>query len=381
MPRKLTHSELIERFQKIHGDVYDYSLVTYVNTNTKINILCNKDGHGIFQKTPMKHLYGHGCPDCGKIFGSKRPSKEILKSLCKGKSDREVADLFEVEKSTISKWRKSYGIKHSLVDVNSLKEKLTQEKLEKLWESGLTVHQVAKYFGTNHSTLIKYQKLNGIKRPEHLKFINIKGNKKGNTRYEVNENFFEIIDTEEKAYILGFWAADGWMYKRSLFIAVSEDDKEFLEKIRKIIPTEAPIITKIKKSVWQRKKLSILTLSRKKMYEDVVKLGFTEQKSKDLIFPKIHRDLYKYFIRGFWDGDGHIGERQFSIVGKSVIFFQELKRIIFVETNCKLHFDMVRGQYPRLTGSKKHKDVINWIYCGSNIHLKRKYQKYLDNWV
>jgi len=42
MSRKLSQKEILERFKKVHGDKYDYSLVEYVNAKTKIKIICNK---------------------------------------------------------------------------------------------------------------------------------------------------------------------------------------------------------------------------------------------------------------------------------------------------------------------------------------------------
>jgi len=45
-----------------HGDKYDYSLVDYKKSNTKVSIICKK--HGIFEQTPSSHLSGSGCPDC-----------------------------------------------------------------------------------------------------------------------------------------------------------------------------------------------------------------------------------------------------------------------------------------------------------------------------
>jgi len=78
MSKKFTQKEVLDRFKKVHGDEYDYSLVEYVNTDTKISIICKKDGHGVFQQTPYKHLIGRGCPDCGNIKqgNSKRKTKE-----------------------------------------------------------------------------------------------------------------------------------------------------------------------------------------------------------------------------------------------------------------------------------------------------------------
>ena len=48
MAKNLTHYEVLERFKKVHVDRYNYSLVEYVNSKTKIKIICNKGGHGVF---------------------------------------------------------------------------------------------------------------------------------------------------------------------------------------------------------------------------------------------------------------------------------------------------------------------------------------------
>lgn len=47
---------------QVHGDRYDYTVANYINTATKISIMCRE--HGIFEQTPHKHLLGQGCPKC-----------------------------------------------------------------------------------------------------------------------------------------------------------------------------------------------------------------------------------------------------------------------------------------------------------------------------
>lgn len=54
--------EFIEKARKIHGDKYDYSKVEYVNSKTKVKIICPV--HGEFEQTPNSHLMGHGCGKC-----------------------------------------------------------------------------------------------------------------------------------------------------------------------------------------------------------------------------------------------------------------------------------------------------------------------------
>lgn len=59
---KMNTDKFVKKAVKKHGDKYDYSLVKYVDAETKVKILCRK--HGIFEQTPAAHLAGQGCPDC-----------------------------------------------------------------------------------------------------------------------------------------------------------------------------------------------------------------------------------------------------------------------------------------------------------------------------
>lgn len=55
-------SEFIEKANKIHKYVYDYSLVTYTNSKDKVYIICKT--HGTFKQTPNNHLMGQKCAKC-----------------------------------------------------------------------------------------------------------------------------------------------------------------------------------------------------------------------------------------------------------------------------------------------------------------------------
>lgn len=60
--RRTTIDEFINKSNKIHKNKYDYSLVDYVNTNTKVKIICPI--HGEFEQAPELHIIGCGCPKC-----------------------------------------------------------------------------------------------------------------------------------------------------------------------------------------------------------------------------------------------------------------------------------------------------------------------------
>lgn len=62
--RNMDNGLFIEKAKHTHGDKYDYSKVEYVDSKTKVCIICPE--HGEFLQSPAKHLYGRGCPKCGK---------------------------------------------------------------------------------------------------------------------------------------------------------------------------------------------------------------------------------------------------------------------------------------------------------------------------
>ena len=62
--------DFIQQARDMHGNRYDYSLVDYVNSSTKVKIICKK--HGVFEMTPNGHLHWQGCPVCCISYGEKR---------------------------------------------------------------------------------------------------------------------------------------------------------------------------------------------------------------------------------------------------------------------------------------------------------------------
>lgn len=73
---KSTNLEFIDKATKIHGNIYDYSHSNYVNNHSKINIICKK--HGEFFQKPNDHLNGHGCPMCNESKLEKSVKKILL---------------------------------------------------------------------------------------------------------------------------------------------------------------------------------------------------------------------------------------------------------------------------------------------------------------
>ena len=74
--KRFTTEEFIEASKQVHGKKYDYSKVEYVNNHTKVCIICPE--HGEFWQTPVNHLKGCGCVECGN---KSMMEEEIMKFL------------------------------------------------------------------------------------------------------------------------------------------------------------------------------------------------------------------------------------------------------------------------------------------------------------
>ena len=68
--KKLTTEEWINKAMTIHGNLYDYSKANYINSTTKIDIICKI--HGLFSQNSHDHIQGKGCKECGKYNMGKR---------------------------------------------------------------------------------------------------------------------------------------------------------------------------------------------------------------------------------------------------------------------------------------------------------------------
>jgi very-short-patch-repair endonuclease len=64
MNKKLTKDEFVNRAVLKHGSKYDYSKTEYIDSYTKVCILCPE--HGEFWQTPHSHMSGCGCPGCSE---------------------------------------------------------------------------------------------------------------------------------------------------------------------------------------------------------------------------------------------------------------------------------------------------------------------------
>ncbi|MDQ2998799.1 MAG: hypothetical protein M3R61_17345 [Chloroflexota bacterium] len=127
-----------------------------------------------------------------------------------------------------------------------------------------------------------------------------------NTR-QVKRDYFKIIDTDEKAYWLGFLAADGAIYgndrQYSVTLDLQQDDLHWLERFRDTIAPDATITTHGIRSC-------SVSIGSKEMYQDLIALGVGPRKSNTLAWPRVPESFAIPFLLGYFDGDGSFIRRK-----------------------------------------------------------------------
>lgn len=210
------------------------------------------------------------------------------------------------------------------------------------------------------------------------------------TRYELNENFFDVIDTEEKAYWLGFLYADGtitpikrkdYIKSYTLEIGLARKDKSHLEKMKKSIGSTHEIVDKMVKD----SEVSRLRIYSTKMCRNLIDKGCTPTKSLTLTFPSediLPKELVRHFIRGYLDGDGcvyavpekyayivnFIGTREFLESIQNVF----AKEIGLTKTAIKAKGRAFQTQWGGRLNMVK---IRSYLYSDCSICLERKQKK------
>jgi intein-encoded DNA endonuclease-like protein len=238
----------------------------------------------------------------------------------------------------------------------------------KSYKDGSKILDISKKFKTRPEKISKLLKDNGI---------SVSSKNCYRVDYSLNHDYFEKVDTEEKAYFLGFLFADGGVAENSNTISLNINDIEILNKFSKEIE-----LTKDFYKNPSHSKATTIYFSSFKMKNDLIKLGCTPRKSLTLKFPSLDlvpEYLIRHFIRGYFDGDGHIYVKkniyQLGIMS-SEYFCSELK-LFFQKMGFIFYWDTVSSKAFRIRCCSKQQ-IINlrdYLYNDARIFLHRKYNK------
>ena len=251
------------------------------------------------------------------------------------------------------------------------------EKAENLYKQQLSFTEIGRRLNVDRKKVSYYLQKLGYK-PNH-KFMP-KTEVIQKNKIFINDNYFEVIDTEHKAYWLGFLYADGYISetKNNIELSLKESDLEHLKLFQKDLESKHELKKKIKDNCYISYRLSF---NSKKMKQDLIKKGCIPNKSLVLKFPNIEQvpqELIPHFIRGYFDGDGCITKHATSSISLEILGTEELLKGICDYFNIKGHiytFNHSSVKRFMIAGNEAIK-ILDCLYKDSTIHLNRKFDKF-----
>lgn len=193
--------------------------------------------------------------------------------------------------------------------------------------------------------------------------------------------FFDVIDTPEKAYVLGFLIADGHIYKTGarVELGLKESDSAVLSAITEAMGIDAQL--RVSLNSYDKSRFIRVTLGGAQMVQDLARFGLHNDKSTSATYPVIPEGLEGHLVRGIWDGDGSIGKYMFELIGTSAL----LDGVVAAaerHTGCQLRRRMSGKdwRYHYAYGTRRDTAILHWMYSGATITLERKRERFRMFW-
>ena len=267
-------------------------------------------------------------------------------------------------------------------------KKLTENQIEQIvtdYKNGKSMRQIERDYNVTRQSVAKYLEEHKIKTTTGNHY----------RKYKHQYDFFENIDTEEKAYWLGFMFADGYICDFSnrpgedkFGMTLHTKDVSSLEQFKTSIQATNPISDVSSNG----RELSRLLMSSQKTVDDLIRHGCVKQKSLVLKPPiDIPQQLIHHFIRGFFDGDGsiYLNKSEFEkhknwLTPSYSICITSTREMIewIIEQVGFGHISKEprreKTWYYRQNGNKKVKQFCEYLYKDATIYMERKFQLYQD---
>ena len=216
--------------------------------------------------------------------------------------------------------------------------------------------------------------------------------------YFCDYHYFDTIDTEDKAYWLGFLTADGWISKSAktgsgvVGIELQYGDMGHLKKFNKSIKGNYQVVDRWRPCLISTKDTEklhhtcVIRIFSLIMYKTLERIGFSNNKSYNFSIPTMQNDLIRHFVRGYFDGDGclcftnqsfHVGfDTASENLNYGIVDILESRGFKFSNNNYINNFGTTMYRI-NINGMDEKIDFLDWIYQDSSIYLDRKYKKYL----
>lgn len=298
--------------------------------------------------------------------------KDVIEYFISGKTQKECSLKFNTTIANIG-----YILKKNNIS-SDFHRKNKDIFIKNLYDKGYSCNEICNILNIKFYDLLAYVR---------NRKLNILFGK--NKKYFQNDDYFENINTKDKAYFFGFIVADGYVNEKSLKIAIQEKDVEILECFKKYIKSNTILSTINQYDLkYNRQIQKAITINSKKISKDLSSYGAIQNKSHKTYFPNISESLYSHFIRGVFDGDGCItynknnNNGSFSIVGNFDLI-NKIQDVLVKECSLKKTKLYKKPKEKnnitnlRYSGDNQIKKIYDYLYKESDdLFLKRKKEKF-----
>lgn len=253
--------------------------------------------------------------------------------------------------------------------MRKLKDLTEEEKAEIVLKrtNGIKEKDIIKEYNIPERQYHNLLKLSGIKKRKKIQ------------KHNFNEDYFEKIDTEDKAYFLGFIVADGNISKDTNCVKIIQKETYVLYEFKKYIQFEGEIYTS------KNRNISTISISSEKTKKDLHNLGLFSNKTMTVQYPNVPEHLQNHFMRGVFDGDGcisiHHDKRdnsdrgQVNICSGSIEFINTYVDNLVKYANVKRNnIRCPKGTYYLIDwgGLTDVENIYSFFYKDATVFLERK---------
>ena len=261
--------------------------------------------------------------------------------------------------------------KHNVIIRSVKTDKYIECQIINAYQDGESSEVIAKNFNMNGTTVCRILKRNKIK---------IRSSIDNKRKYAINKSFFKDINSEEKAYALGFLYADGNVHnkKNSFNITLHKKDIDVLQMFTLWIYIDNHKINQYDENYVNFRVCSI------EMVSDLIRHGCMPAKTFNLSLPTwLHdSDLLRHFVRGFLDGDGCIticnktNRVRIIFTGYDEFLFK-LRDVMFYNIGVRFHVTKIKDKVIDLSigDQKSTRTFLHWLYDGAKVYMNRKKEK------
>lgn len=303
--------------------------------------------------------------------------QKIIKEYLQGKSILQLSKEYPISYGKIQKILRQNQI---VIRGGRKKKELTPEQLREFKEDLLqskTYKELEQKYKLDEATLKRIKDEQGFQK------------KSQRVNKRILDNYFSNIDTQQKAYWLGFLFTDGSVdhYHKTgrIRLQLQNQDQEILEQFKEDLQLDCQIIYDKRPN----KKCCSIEFTNEQIFNDLNTYGIIPNKTYDthhLPFDKIPNELKPAFILGLLDGDGGLSCSQnystdvtlnFTTYHQSVALElqQEIDKLINKSNHSKVFF--TSAWHTQWRGRLQVLSILDILYENCPRHLKRKYNIYL----